>query len=74
MQVLFAPELEQFGFGAGGSMTPGRLTPGRSPGMTPSRMSPSRVFLAFLRFGACHVLAKCLICLPMLALPGVKVA
>ena len=39
-QVQYAPEME-LGYDMLGGMTPGRMTPGRSPGMTPSRMSPS---------------------------------
>lgn len=37
-QVQYAPDLDFEALGR----TPGRMTPGRSPGMTPSRMSPSR--------------------------------
>ena len=38
LQVQYAPDLDFEALGR----TPGRMTPGRSPGMTPSRMSPSR--------------------------------
>ena len=43
-QVQYAPEME-LGYDMLGGMTPGRMTPGRSPGMTPSRMSPSSAHL-----------------------------
>ena len=37
-------------FNLAGNMTPGRMTPGRSPGMTPSRMmSPSGRFIITMR-------------------------
>lgn len=36
--VDLGAEVDPFSWGG---MTPGRMTPGRSPGMTPSRLSPS---------------------------------
>jgi len=46
-QVQYAPEME-LGYDMLGAMTPGRMTPGRSPGMTPSRMSRRRLCAAAL--------------------------